>query len=86
MSGFRCHIGIENYVWLVCLDLILAAGSKQATDEAVDHLNGTEQHLQTAGCQQNTEQYDVEDHDILRFCAVWPWLTVSQVGFTACTV
>lgn len=44
----------------------VVAGSTQAADEAVDHLDGAEQHLQTACDHQGEEQPGVELHHVLR--------------------
>lgn len=49
----------------MALDLFVVAGSAQAAEEAVDHLNGTEQHLQAAGQHQGEEQSNVELHHVL---------------------
>lgn len=57
----------------------VAAGSTQATEEPVDHLNGTENHLQTACGQQSSKQSNVELHNVVRLCAHAPPFVVSQV-------
>ena len=62
------------------IQLFLVAGSKQAASEAVDHLHGAEQPLQTAGGHQGEEQPDVELHHVLRLITLCPQRMVGQVG------
>lgn len=69
------HLLIRN----LCL-LFAEAGSTEASEEAVDHLNGAEQPLHTAGCQQSDEQPYVELHHILWLSALRPRLVVIHVG------
>lgn len=57
----------------------VVAGSTQAADEAVDHLDGAEQHLQTACDHQGEEQPGVELHHVLRLWAFVPNGGVGQV-------
>lgn len=54
------------------LHLFVVAGSTQAAKEAVDHLNSTEQLLQTAGHHQSDEESSVELHHVLRLGALSP--------------
>lgn len=55
------------------------AGSTQAAKEPVDHLNGAQDQLQTAGGQQGRKQPNVELHDVLRLGAHSPPGFVTQV-------
>lgn len=55
------------------------AGSTQAAKEPVDHLDGTEDELQTAGGQQRSEQSNVELHNVLGLYAGFPPRIISQV-------
>lgn len=69
---------MEKCVWP--LFVYLFARSTQAANEAIDHLNGTEQSLQTVGYHQSNEQSHVELHHFLGLQALHPQLRVSQVG------
>lgn len=57
----------------------LSAGSTKAAKEPIDHLNGAENHLQTACGQQGRKQSNVELHNVLRFQTYEPPCVVSQV-------
>lgn len=54
---------------LLQLYLRFVAGSTQAAEEAVDGLNGAENHLQTADCHQSAEESGVELHHVRRLGA-----------------
>lgn len=76
----------ESFAWKMWLCLtsgpsypFVNAGSTQAAKEPVDHLDGTQNQLQTACGQQSTEQPSVELHNVLRLCALSPPCVVSQV-------
>lgn len=56
-------------VRLLQLYLRFVAGSTQAAEEAVDGLNGAENHLQTADCHQSAEESGVELHHVRRLGA-----------------
>lgn len=55
------------------------AGSTEAAEEPVDHLNGTQDHLQAACDHQGSKQPNVKLHNVLRLCAQLPQWVVSQI-------
>lgn len=61
----------------------VGAGSTQAAKEPIDHLNGTENQLQTACGQQSSKQSNVELHNVLRLCACSPPRVLSQVALVS---